>query len=296
MDLKTLTYDEAQLHNTAVALGKFQGLHRGHILLIDKIKELAKNNGLTSAVFTINMNNSKMINDSLDKKSILQDLDVDAHIECDFTPEFASKKPYDFIKEVLFTKLGAKYIVVGTDFCFGCNREGNVNTLIEYEEEFGYKVIPIDKLSIDGNIVSSSIIRSFLQEGNVSEALKYMGRPYFIQGRVLQGKKLGRTIDFPTANIIPSESKLLPPFGAYETEVIIDGIRYKAITNIGDNPTVSDDNNITVETHIIDYNNDLYNKYITIYFKGFIREQKRFKDVSELRQQLLKDKASVMHQ
>lgn len=294
--MKVLTYDETQLHNTAVALGKFQGLHRGHLLLINKISQLAKKDGLTSVVFTININNSKMINTKVDRENILQELDVNYEIDCDFTPEFAAMSPYDFIKDVLIGKLGAKYVVVGKDFCFGCKRQGNVDVLKKYQSEFGYEVIDYDKLSIKGNEISSSAIRQFIQEGNLDEIADYMGRNYFIQGKVMRGKQLGRTIDFPTINQIPPKDKLLPPFGAYETKVNLYGKNYKAITNIGDNPTISDNNQITVETHIIDYDGDLYGENIKVEFIRYIREQKRFKDVSELRQQLLHDKASVMHQ
>lgn len=291
-----LTYDEAQLYNTAVALGKFQGLHRGHILLIEKILSLSKNEGLNGVVFTIDINNSKMINTRQDRKDILQDLGIDTHIECRFTPEFAAMSPYSFIKNVLHHKLGAKYVVVGTDFCFGSNREGNIDTLKNYEKEFNYKVVAIEKLSIKDNIISSSIIREFIQAGDMEAVKEYMGRPYFIQGIVKKGRTLGRTIDFPTANLYPPTDKLLPPFGAYETRITIGERCYKAITNIGNNPTISEDNNITVETHIINFDGDIYEKHIKVEFVRFIREQIRFMDVSELRKQLLLDKANVMHQ
>ncbi len=294
--MKVLTYDETKLHNTAVALGKFQGLHRGHMLLIDKILNLANNEGLSSVVFTININNSKMINTREDRENILKSIGVDVHVECDFTPEFAAMKPYDFIKNVLYDSLGARYVVVGTDFCFGSKRTGTVETLLKYQEEFGYKVIPIEKLSVNDQIVSSSLIREFITCGNMESVTEFLGRNYFIQGIINKGRMLGRTIDFPTINQYPPDDKLLPPYGAYETRVNIDGDWYKSITNIGDNPTISSHNLITVETHIIDYEGDLYGREVKVEFVRFIREQKRFKDVSELRKQLLIDKADVMHQ
>ncbi len=294
--MKLLTYDETKLHNTAVALGKFQSLHKGHLLLIDRILHLANSEGLSSVVFTININNSKMINTKEDRKEILSNLGVDVNVDCDFTPEFAAMKPYDFIKNVLHHRLDAKYVVVGTDFCFGSKRSGTVDTLQKYQDEFGYKVIPVEKLSINNNVVSSSLIREFIAQGNMEEASAFMGRPYFIQGLVCRGKMLGRTIEFPTINQYPPDEKLLPPFGAYETRVNIDGNWYRSITNIGDNPTISDNNGVTIETHIIDYNGDLYGRDLTVEFVRFIRKQKRFKDVNELRKQLLLDKASVMHQ
>lgn len=294
--MKVLTLETAQLHNSVVALGKFQGLHRGHLLLINKIIDVAKMDGLNSVVFTININNSKMINTRVDRDGILRQLGVAVHVDCDFTPEFASMSPFDFVKKVLHEKLDAKYVVVGSDFCFGNNRAGNVNTLLELQHEFGYKVIPIEKLSLDDKIVSSSLIREMIKQGEMESVTAFMGRNYFIQGKVTRGRRLGRTIDFPTINHIPDNDKLLPPYGAYETRINIDGIYYKGITNIGDNPTISESNNVTVETHIIDFDGDLYDRFIKVEFVRFIREQKRFKDVNELREQLLKDKAGVMHQ
>lgn len=294
--MKVLTYDDAQLHNTAVALGKFQGLHRGHMLLVDKILDLSKSEGLSSVVFTININNSKMINTRVDREAILKSLGVDYNVDCEFTPSFADMKPYDFIKEVLYNKLHAKYVVVGTDFCFGNKRSGTVENLLKYQQEFGYKVIPIEKLSIDNQIVSSSIIREFIAQGNMEAVSGYMGRHYFIEGLVIRGRMLGRTIEFPTINQYPPEDKLLPPYGAYETRINIDDVWYKGITNIGNNPTISDNNRITVETHILDYSGDLYGRVLKVEFIKYLREQKRFKDVDELREQLILDKSNVMHQ
>jgi len=294
--LKVLTYDEAQLHNTAVALGKFQGLHRGHMLLLNEILDLAKCKGLSSVVFTININNSKMINTKAERLEILEDLGVDINVDCDFTPTFASMEPFEFIKQVLHDKLHARYVVVGTDFCFGYKRSGTVETLMNYQTEFDYKVIPIEKLSIDNQIVSSSLIREHVTKGNMKSVSDFMGRNYFIEGSVTKGRMLGRTIDFPTINQYPTDNKLLPPYGAYETRVNIDGIWYKGITNIGDNPTISKNNKITVETHILNYSGDLYGRKLKVEFIRFLREQKRFRDVNELREQLILDKSNVMHQ
>ncbi len=294
--MKVLIYDEAQLHNTAVALGKFQGLHKGHMLLVNKILDLAKSEGLSSVVFTININNSKMINTRVDREAIFEDLGVDINVDCEFTPQFAGMKPYDFIKEVLCNKLNAKYVVVGTDFCFGNKRAGTVETLIAYQQEFGYRVIPVEKLSVNNQIVSSSLIREFISQGNMEAVAEYMGRYYYIEGTVNKGKMLGRTIDFPTINQYPPDDKLLPPYGAYETRINIDDIWYKGITNIGDNPTISDNNKVTVETHILNYSGDLYGRKLKVEFVRYLREQKRFKDVNELREQLILDKSNVMHQ
>ncbi len=294
--MKIISFEEAKLHNTAVALGKFQGLHKGHMLLIEKITELSKKEDLTSGVFTINIDSSKAINLPRERFDILEEQGVDIDIECEFTPEFSSMQPVDFIKNVLVDKLGAKYVVVGTDFCFGYKRQGNVETLQKYSKEYGYEVIPVDKLYIDGRVISSSYIRELIETGNINNISAYMGRDYFISDIVSHGKELGRTMGFPTINFIPDKGKLLPPVGAYETEIFIDGRLYKGITNIGDNPTISSDNKTTVETHILDYDGDLYGRELKVSFKRFLRPQIKFNSVEELKKQLLIDCRKVMHQ
>ncbi len=294
--MKIISFEETKLHNTAVALGKFQGLHRGHMLLIDKITELSRKEDLTSVVFTINISSSKVINLPKERFDILEGCGVDIDVECDFTPEFAGMRPVDFIKEVLVDKLGAKYVVVGTDFCFGYKRQGNIQTLKEYSKEFGYEVIPVEKLFVDGRVISSSYIRELVETGNINNIFAYMGRDYFIWDKVCHGKELGRTLGFPTINFIPDKNKLLPPVGAYETEIVIDGVLYKGITNIGDNPTVSTDKKTTVETHILNYQGDLYERDLKVSFKKFLRPQIKFSTVDELKRQLLIDSRKVMHQ
>lgn len=295
--MEIIAYDKTQLDNTAVALGKFEGIHKGHMLLINRIVELA--NSIKSVVFTINMPDEKVINLDYERYEIFDKCGVDYVCECPFDKRISELSPEEFIKNILVDRLGVKYVVVGTDFRFGHRRVGDVSTLKEFADIYGYKVIVFDKLMIDGDIVSSSAIKKFLDEGAVDKVGEYMGRPYSISGEVSYGKQLGRTIGFPTANLIPDIRKKLPLSGAYETKVYIesDDKVYKAITNVGNNPTVNDnlaDNEGSiVETHIFDYSEELYGRYIKVEFIIFIRPEIKFDGLDELKKQLESDKKSI---
>lgn len=293
--MKIISYDQAKLDKTAVALGKFQGLHRGHMLLIDKILSLAAE-GMTSVVFTINMPSDRTIYLPEERYSILEDKGVDVVVDCPFTDAFASMSPERFVREVLIDKLHASYVVVGKDFKFGYNRQGDIDRLVEFGIKYGFRVIALDKLSVDDRIVSSSYLRTLIESGDMESVSRFMGRDYMVSGYVRHGKQLGRTIGFPTINMIPDRSKLLPVCGVYESYLMMDGIRFKGITNIGDNPTTDTDGAIRIETHILDYTGDLYGKKLELYIRRFIRTEKKFHNVDELKQQIERDKENVMHQ
>lgn len=290
-------YKKVNLNNTVVALGKFQGLHKGHMLLIDKIISLAKEHDYISTVFTINMpSKDKVLQLANERFSILEEKGVDVAVECDFSEEFAAMTPEKFVKEILIEHLHVAYVVVGEDFRFGINRLGDVDRLVEFGIKYGFRVIAFPKLMANGEIISASLIRARVSEGKVDGISDYLGRNYSVSGIVVNGKKLGRTIGFPTVNLKPSEGKLLPANGVYETTVCVDGVDYKAITNIGENPTVDHDQKIHIETHIIDYSGDLYGQKLTIWFARKLRDEKRFHSVEELKEQLKIDKMRVMHQ
>lgn len=295
--MEIIAYDKVKLNNTAVALGKFEGVHKGHMLLINKIISLAPK----SVVFTIKMPDEKVINLDNERYDIFEKCGVDVVCECTFDERISKLTPEEFIKNILIERLGASFVVVGSDFRFGYKRSGNTDTLVKYSDYYGYKVIVFEKLKIDGQIVSTSAIRRFLDEGDVNKVDKYMGRPYSISGKVVSGKKLGRTIGFPTANIMPDALKRLPQAGAYETRVYIDGYDsyYKAITNVGNNPTVNKNigydffDEAIIETHLLDYDGDLYGKNITVEFIGFLRPEIKFESLEELKKQLEADKNKV---
>lgn len=294
--MKITTYEKIQLDKSAVALGKFQGLHLGHMLLLDKIAALSSEEGLTSVVFTIHVPSEGMIYTDSERFGILEKKGIDAAVECEFSKEFAAMQPEEFVRDILVNKLHAAYVVVGKDFKFGYNRQGDIDRLVQFGIKYDFRVVAFDKLSIDGRVVSSSYIRELIEEGDVAGASKHMGRLYSVTGQVVHGKELGRTIGFPTVNMHPVEGKLLPPFGVYETEAVIDGIFYRSITNIGDNPTVKEDGSVSIETHILDYSGDLYDRELTVCFRRFIRPEIKFHSVDELKKQIDLDKKSIMHQ
>lgn len=295
--MKIIDYKEAKLKGSAVALGKFQGLHKGHMLLINKIASLAEEQNLISTVFTINMPMKDGRLQLADERfAILEDNNIDVAVECEFSKEFASLTPEQFVKDILVDSLGVSVVVVGEDFRFGCNRLGDVDRLQEFGLKYGFRVVAFPKLSMDGQIISASLIRTLLSAGEVGLIERYMGRKFSLTGEIIYGKQLGRTIGFPTINLQVPKEKLLPLKGVYETEVIIDGSLYKGITNVGYNPTVEDDCKTHVETHILAYNGDCYGKILTVAFCRRLRDEMKFENVDALRAQLEADKANVMHQ
>ena len=296
LNVKKLAYNDVNIADTVVALGKFEGLHKGHMLLINKVLQLSHETGKQSVVFSIDMPGTKRIYTIPERNRILEEIGIDFNITCEFTKKFASMKPEAFVKDVLVERLHPEYVVVGNDFRFGKNRQGDVALLEELGNRYGYEVLAFEKLREQGTVISSSYIREQIEQGHVDLIQKYMGRPYSIAGIVQYGKQLGTTIGFPTANLIPDEEKLLVPNGVYETSLILDNLRYRGITNVGDNPTVDDDHKIKVETNILDYNGNLYGKYLKIEFIRQIRKEIKFDSIEALKNQIKSDILEVAHQ
>lgn len=285
-----------QLHNSAVSLGKFDGLHLGHQLLIDKTISL-KQEGYTSVVFSFLYNPRNLFSD-VDMKIIyteeektrkLMERGLDVFISFPFSKETANMEPAQFVKEVLIDRIDAKVIVVGSDYCFGHNREGNVDMLKELSKQYGYELIVYDKLKLDKTIVSSSFIREELEKGNIQIVNQMLGSPYSIIGEVMHGRKIGRTLGMPTTNLIPDDIKLLPPNGVYASKVIIDGKSHDSVTSIGFKPSVGRESKKGVETFIFDFEDDLYGKIIDVRLYGFEREEVKFNSLEELSTQMHKD-------
>lgn len=294
--MEKLAYNDVNISNTVVALGKFEGLHKGHMLLINKVLQLSHETGKHSVVFSIDMPGTKRIYTIPERDRLLEELGIDFNVTCEFTKKFASMKPEIFIREVLVERLHPEYVVVGNDFRFGKNRQGDVTMLESFGNEYGYEVLSFEKLREKGTVISSSYIREQIEQGNVNMVHDYMGRPYSISGIVQYGKQLGASIGFPTANLIPTEEKLLVPNGVYETTVMIDNKRYRGVTNVGDNPTVDEDKKIKVETHVLDFAGNLYGKYLKIEFIRQIRKEIKFDSIEALKNQIKSDTIEVAHQ
>lgn len=294
--MKIQNCETLKLKKSVVALGKFEGLHLGHMLLIDRVTEISKDKGLTSVICSINLPGKEHINTTQERYSILENKGIDVVANCEFNREFASLTPEAFFEGILVDRLNARYIVVGSDFRFGCNRIGDTQSLIYLGKKHNITIVVIDKMSIDGKIISTSYIKELITGGDMQAVSRLMGRPYSITGDIVRGKQLGRTIGFPTINIIPDQSKLLPRFGVYETSVTVEGKTYVGITNVGNNPTIDASNKTIIETNIPDFQGDLYGKNAEIRFIRFVRGEKKFESIDALKEQINMDIATIMHQ
>ena len=296
-----LIYNDEKITNNIkenyVALGSFDGLHFGHLCLVDKVCELAKENQGKSMVFTFKNHPKKLLDPKAEiqmlmtnseKVQILKEKNIDKLVLKTFDTELMKMKPEKFI-EFLCENYDIKGIVVGFNFRFGYKNLGDIDLLEKYSEMYDYKLFVIPPYDYKGEIVSSTKIRGELLEGNVNFAYRMLSRPYSIEGKVIDGKKIGRTIGFPTANISIPSDKLIPNKGVYYTNVNYNGIIYKSITNIGNNPTVNGQE-LTVETYILDFNEEIYGQNIRIYFIEKIRDEIKFQGLDALIEQLNKDK------
>ncbi|MCR5704597.1 MAG: bifunctional riboflavin kinase/FAD synthetase [Eubacterium sp.] len=287
--------DNKKMNNTIVTIGKFDGIHKGHEKLLEILKQNA--NGRQKVVLTfeaapsvfLKEEESKTIVTEQEKKLLLEELGVDVYIKMPLTKEFLAMSPEEFIEKVLKEKLGATTIVCGTDFHFGSKAAGDVKFLEEHQKQFEYSLIVVEKEQYNHRDISSSVIRELIARGEMLEVNRLLDHPYRIIGRVQEGKQLGRTIDIPTANLIPEKTKLLPPNGVYRTEVVVEGIRYHGISNVGVNPTVENGKQIKVETHIIDFKEYIYHEVVEVQFFGFIRPERKFENLEELQKQIQED-------
>lgn len=281
---------------TVISFGKFDGLHRGHELLVQWMKQLKKEKDLKSVAFTFDIPpkthllslEQKSLTTKKEKLYIFAQSGVDYLVECPFVDEVRQMQAEEFIAWIV-KSLHVKQIVVGTDFRYGYQRKGDYLLLQRLEKKYGYQTVVVDKLKEDGKDVSSTYIRNLLCEGNLQKANRLLGYPFFMRGEVVHGQALGRTIGIPTLNMIPSEDKMLPPNGVYITRVKMDEKNYCGVTNIGCRPTVSDTKQISVETYVIDFSEQIYGKTVSVEFLSFLREERKFEHLSELKSQMEKD-------
>ena len=295
--MEYITSSDFHFKDTAVALGKFEGIHRGHQLLMDEVKK-QELHGLRSVVFTFDRptrltltgdTEYKQIYTKKERREIHEKRGIDILIEHPFTKEFAALTPDRFIREVLVEKVGAKVIVVGTDFHFGKNRSGSITDLEKLEEECGYHLIVVEKLQLNGKDISSTRIRASLEKGAMEEAKALLGRNYSVSGEILHGNALGRTIQVPTINQQVPSFKLLPPNGVYVSKIHWKDEVYYGITNIGTKPTVNNTSEKTVETNIFDFNKDVYGEEMVVELLHYHRKETRFSSVEALQAQLFQD-------
>nr|WP_320118117.1 bifunctional riboflavin kinase/FAD synthetase [uncultured Marinifilum sp.] len=292
--------------NPVVTIGTFDGVHLGHRKVIRRLQELAHKVKGETVIFTFyphprlvlskENNGLRLINTLEEKKVLLEAAGIDHLVIYPFTKEFSQLSYIEFVEQILVKQLGMKYLVVGYDHRFGHNREGKYEDLKVFADQLNFKIERQDVLNMDAINVSSTKVRAAISEGDIKMANKYLGYRFFIKGDVIDGKKLGRKLGFPTANIDPQESyKLVPKDGVYAVKVDVDDKRYLGMLNIGVRPTVNNQlDNRSIEVHILDFDQDIYYKNITIRFYKRIRSEQFFNSIDELKEQLAKDKQSVI--
>lgn len=284
------------IEKSVITIGNFDGLHKGHQVLIKEAVKSANTKGIKSVLFTFENHPSnyfakspiKNIITNKEKLNRVKRLGIDIVVMIPFDEYMTKISPIEFVKEILIEKLGAKKIVVGHDFTFARKKEGNTKLLEKLSNEYGFELEIINPIKINDIRVSSTYIRQLVAEGCVEKVKEYLGYNYEIKGQVIKCKQLGRTIGFPTANIEISDDLLIPRSGIYVTRVYVDGNVHYGATNIGYNPTVNGDK-LSIETNILNFDEDIYGQVIKIEFLERIRDEKKFNSLDELKAQLKKD-------
>lgn len=293
----------AQERNTVITIGTFDGVHIGHQKIIQRLIEVGKAKDLTPTILTFFPHprmilqkdaNIKLINTLEEKESILKHFGLENLVVEKFTKAFSRLTAQEFVETILVKQLKAKHVIIGYDHHFGRNRSANIEDLKAFGLQYRFEVEEITAQDINDVSVSSTKIRTALLDGDIKTANSYLGYPFIISGTVEKGKGLGRTIGFPTANIAVSQNyKLIPKQGVYVVKSEIDNKTIYGMMNIGTNPTF---NGIveTTEVNFFNFDADLYNKKITIELLDRLRDEEKFQSVSDLKQQLIKDKNNAL--
>ena len=289
------------LVESIITIGSFDGLHLGHQYLIWEVKKLAEKSKLPFYLISFEphprlvlQNNSdfKLLQTWEEKISQLEKLGIENLIALPFTKELSLKSAEEFILEYILKPLKPKIIVLGYDHKFGRDRQGSKDTFLALKDKLNldFEVIQLQEYMNQRSQVSSSIIRQHIQKGQIENANELLGYNYSITGKVVEGKKLGRTLGFPTVNILPNEShKLIPAIGVYHTSIEIEGVSYKSATSIGLNPTVENIDIPKIETYILDFNEEIYGREVTLKFHHYIRGEEKYNTLEELKSALEKD-------
>lgn len=285
-----------KIRKSKVALGKFDGVHLGHQKILEELKA-DREEGIKTVVITFSVSpesvlshrNLKYIMTDSEKQTYFESCGIDYLIDIPLDEAFLNVEAEDFVRAYLKEKLGAVKIVCGQDFRFGKGRKGDVSLLRRMGDEYGFETKLVSHVMVEGREISSTRIREEILKGNIRQANRMLGHDYAISGVVQHGKQLGRTIEFPTVNLIPPEDKILPPNGVYAVWVDFGNQRKRGITNIGVRPTVGEKESLSVETNILDFAGDLYGEKITVSLKEFVRAEKKFASLEELKGQIKKD-------
>lgn len=285
--------------DSVVTIGTFDGLHKGHIEIIAKLKLKAEELNLKTVVITFYPHPRTVLSDDYklklltpinEKQELFSKLNIDYLYIITFTKEFAKKTYKEFFDQVLLDTVRANHLVIGYDHKFGKDRNGDINSLIEYTKSNSIGMTVVGPKEIDNEIVSSTKIRTFLLDGKVKIASKMLGRNYFLDGVVVEGAKRGRELGFPTANLgLREDNKLVPKNGVYAVKVFLNNKYYFGVVNIGLRPTFNNVSEPITEVHIFDFNEDIYGNQIKVEFIDRIRDEKKFSSKEELEKNILSD-------
>lgn len=273
---------------TALTIGKFDGFHKGHRLLLQEISDYSAKTGAEAVCYKLEFGGDSILSRD-EQEKVISGYGISRLCRVEFTPEYADVLAEDFVRDIIHEELGAEYVVVGSDFRFGRDRAGDVRLLEELSDKYGFKVKSFDKLVMDGEIVSSTRIRHLLEEGLVDEASKLLGKDYDLTGTVADGKKLGRSLGYPTLNLQFPENKILPRLGVYSSVTVIGDDTYNSITNVGRRPSVDDGDEVNIETFIYDFNDDIYGREVSVKLTHFLRDERRFESLEALKDQIAID-------
>ncbi|MBN1252069.1 MAG: bifunctional riboflavin kinase/FAD synthetase [Bacteroidales bacterium] len=297
--------DDFKAKNPVVTVGTFDGVHLGHQKIFNHVKSLADKLGGESVVFTFWPHPRMVLDPKADKVSMINSIEekielieyqgIDNLIIIPFTKEFSELSYCDFIEKFLHQKIKMKGLIVGYDHKFGHDREGNFDKLKNCTDKYNSKIEKVEALSVEGVNISSTIVRKKILDGNIETANKYLSRIFSIKGKVVEGKKIGRNLGFPTANIKIQESyKIIPKNGVYAVDVEYENKKYYGMLNIGFRPTLNEENQTqSIETHIFSFYHNIYDSCLKINFHRRIRAEMKFKNIEELKTQLFNDKIKV---
>ncbi len=294
-----------RIKTPVVTVGMFDGLHLGHDKIISRLKEIAMQKGGHTFVFTfwphprLVLNNSnvsiKLLCTLNEKLALFRNKGIDFTVVLPFTPQFSRLSSLEFIRDYLVKKIYVDTLVVGFNHHFGHDREGNIDNLRMYARQFGFQVEKVEPFQLGDQHVSSTLIRQALEHGDIQQVNNMLGYNYVLHGSVVKGDKLGRKIEFPTANLKVDMYKALPKNGVYAVEVEYQNKRYPAMLNIGCRPTIDHaGGQFRIEVHIFNFNENLYGTELKIFFHTRIREEKKFENINSLKHQLEKDKKLVL--
>lgn len=281
--------------DSVIALGNFDGVHKGHMELINKAVARADDLNIKSSILLFNEHTDNLIKvgkkdiitTNQTKFEILENLGVDIIYLINFTREFMAYTPKMFLKDFLADNLKIRGVVVGYDYTYGFKKSGDVDFLLENKDLFD-TIDVINQISSHGEKISSTLIRNLIEEGKIKEANELLSRPYKLIGEIIHAKGLGKKMGYPTANLKLIDNFVIPRYGVYDTDIIINGERFKASTNIGTNPTVEHDG-IKIEAHILDFDRDIYGEIVELELLDFVRPELKFDSIEELFDQIAKD-------